>query len=184
MAGDMVDQPFVRVGLTKWNTSTNKRDTIASLYKSIPDMMMAWDTFTLNLTYNDGVNGTSMADSAIIMFSSSGKKPVDKSYLYVDNIAFSDIASGVEELNNTITNVSVFPNPTVNDVAISFSSEDASPYKVQLLDIHGRVVQERVLAGQIGEHSCPLHVAGMPKGVYLVKISGKESTQSKKLVIQ
>ncbi|MBI1836487.1 MAG: hypothetical protein HYR91_04405 [Flavobacteriia bacterium] len=47
-------QGSVSVTLTKWNTTTNQRDIVASGSQTLSGMAMSWASFTINLNYVSG----------------------------------------------------------------------------------------------------------------------------------
>jgi len=83
---DTTNAGYVDVKLTRWDASKNKRDTIAGVHYSLPDMIMNWESFSLPLTYVDNVN---YPDSCVITLSASSTTPIENDFLYVDHLAFS-----------------------------------------------------------------------------------------------
>ncbi len=91
---------------------------------------------------------------------------------------------------NALTNsgITVYPNPVTNGlVKISFAEQPAGKYKVELLDVSGRLIQSnQVNIGsnmQIEEVRIPRSLSG---GSYLLKVTGMNNSVSvtNKLVVQ
>jgi hypothetical protein len=79
------DQGFIGVALTKWNTTSMMRDTVAYAYQALSGMAMSWANFTIPMTYMNGDD----PDSCIIILSASRANNVAAvagSYLYVDEL--------------------------------------------------------------------------------------------------
>lgn len=64
-------QGSVSVLLSKWNSSTSMRDTVAFVSQTLSGMAMSWATFSIPLTYHS----SAMPDSAIIVLAASGIAP-------------------------------------------------------------------------------------------------------------
>ena len=70
------DQGYIAVYLTKWDSVTNMRETVASKTQNLSGMEMSWANFTINLIYTSG----EAPDSAMIVLAASGDSPVNNSY--------------------------------------------------------------------------------------------------------
>ena len=172
------DQGFIYAQLTKWNTTTMKRDTVAVALQNLTGMVMAWGTFTINLNYLSG----SYPDSALIILSASGASPVNNSYLYIDNLAFTGSVPGTAVANTLLNNsISVYPNPTKNLVVIE-SNNLVTGTKVQCIDVVGKIVKEDIISAGTNKYS--LNIQGLQTGTYFVKISNQFGDQVQKLIVQ
>ena len=45
---------LISVKLTRWNSVTHARETVANASKTLTGMVMSWDSFNINLTYLNG----------------------------------------------------------------------------------------------------------------------------------
>jgi hypothetical protein len=77
------------------------------------------------------------------------------------------------------------PNPTVRGMTVSFSLPDASPARIELLDVGGRRIQTREVGSLgAGQHVMPLlgdfHLA---PGTYLVRLSHGSISLARKIVV-
>lgn len=127
------DSAFVLVYLTKWNTTTSKRDTVATGKYGTGANTSSYLLNSITMNYSANV----MPDSEQIFVSSSvyshGGAKIGSAF-YVDAFAWSGYNS-VNELNGIENNVSYFPNPATNTISFK-SSIDAS--FVEVFDITGR----------------------------------------------
>lgn len=176
------DAGFVSVLLTKWNSTMNMRDTVATSYQSLSGMAMSWATFTMNLTYMS----TSYPDSAIIFLSSSNvASPVANSYLYVDNLAFAgSVPTAVNNITSTTIAASIYPNPATNFTNVSFSSIVSGGVNIKVADLNGRTWRTINENSNSGRNTYLLNISEIPKGIYLVNISNGVQSESQKLVIE
>jgi hypothetical protein len=157
------DQGHIAIYLTKWNTGTNQRETVASAVHALAGMAMSWAPFTISLTYAS----TEAPDSALIVLSASGATPVNNSYLWVDNLAFAGTVTGIHEAGQLVSNVQVFPNPATDVLAVS----GARWTNAKVLDLQGRsMLNVQLNAGK-------LDVSTLPAGLYVLRLTdatGKE----------
>lgn len=170
-----VDAGFVAAYLTKWNTATMMRDTVATAMRSLSGMAMSWATFSMPFTYTKGFR----PDSALIILSSSGTTPVANSYLYVDNLAFagSVTPTGVSNIN-LAAEVNIYPNPaSENALNISIPKNGLSITAAVISDMTGRVLNRS--GAQTNTGNLSMNISGLAKGLYIVTVSTTEGTVSK-----
>lgn len=176
------DQGHIAILLTKWNSGTNMRDTVAFTDYPLPIMAMTWTAFTIPLNYYSGAT----PDSAVIVLSASGSAPVDKSYLYVDNLKFTGTAvAAVPNVSTCFGSTSIFPNPASNSATILYTSDGPSPLHISVLDAAGRIVSQTDVALLKGANRFSLNTSGFAPGSYLVTMTtGRDDLAQKQLIIK
>jgi hypothetical protein len=180
------DQGFISVFLSKWNTTTNKRDTIGYVYEPLNDMVMIWFPFTINLKYYSGAN----PDSAMIVLSSSGPTPVDYSYLWVDSLEFAgSVPVGTITLGSAMTSehsspLSIYPNPASANTCISYYSNSISNAQITISDITGKKIGEMHVTAFTGENKFSVNTSGFTPGCYSVTLTTEQGIIEKKLIIE
>lgn len=183
-------QGSVKVLTTRWNATTNMRDTVAHAEQTLAGMAMSWANFSMNLNYMDSLN---YPDSCIIVLQASGANPTNNDYLWVDNMAFTGTVAvvtntvstvGVKEVNSTLSNLSLFPNP-VNDVLqINLSLTKAQSLTMEIFDVTGKLIYTRTRSAAFGEINEKVDVRNFSKGTYLLKITGENVSETKKIIIE
>lgn len=176
------DQGYIMVLLSKWNSAINMRDTVAFVKQNLSGMVMSWGAFTIPLTYQSGV----VPDSAMIVLSASGSTPVNNSYLYVDNLAFTGNvpATAVNNVTNTPNALSISPNPATTTANIEYASVVGGNIRIVINDINGRAISVFNKAASAGNNKIPLDLSGMAKGLYLVNITEGQNTSVQKLIVE
>ncbi len=167
-------QGSVKAILTKWNVALNKRDTIAIASKTLTGMAMSWANFTVNFVYFN----SDTPDSCIIELRSSGNAPTDQDYLWVDNLGFTGVATGIDVLNTDNDAIEVYPNPTTSVVNIR-SKNSGRVENVILFDILGNKLLE---LSEIPENG--IDISKFTKGNYFVQIKSNTSLTIKKISLQ
>jgi hypothetical protein len=175
------DQGHIAVLLSKWNTAMNMRDTISYTDYSLPGMAMSWATFTIPLTYRTG----SVPDSAIIVLSASGTTPVNSSYLYVDNLAFTGtVPTGISAVVNSSNSFSIFPNPATNVAIINYTSTSSQNVKVSVNDVSGKLIQTIQPSVVTGKNQIQVDLNGLSKGVYVIRLDSEIGAETQQLVVE
>jgi hypothetical protein len=94
-----------------------------------------------------------------------------------------DSQVGLDE-NFSTEDVSIYPNPLVNQASINFDLNSASKANIAVFDLLGKQVAQ-VYVGTLnaGNQSIKLNAESLKKGVYFVKINLNNQTFTKKIVI-
>ena len=84
---------------------------------------------------------------------------------------------------NTVE-MSIYPNPIVNDATISFSIEESAQVSYQVYDLSGRMMMNKVLGnfGQ-GSHKANFNVENLTSGTYIIKVQAGEKTETAKILV-
>lgn len=88
------DQGFISVALTRWDSATSKRDTVASVMSSLAGSQTSWKYFSIPLVYK---STTKKPDSAVIVLSSSSTNSslwAKGSYLDIDHLLLTEGEDG------------------------------------------------------------------------------------------
>jgi hypothetical protein len=103
-----------------------------------------------------------------------------------ENLLFRTQLATVKE--DVPENVSVYPNPVkTNAFKVTFTNKITGDYNVQLVDIAGRMVSDRVInvynSGQVAEVKIN---PGMTRGMYFVKVLSRENKEiySRKIIVE
>ena len=76
------------------------------------------------------------------------------------------------------------PNPASSATSITFKSEIADNYDVQVLDLNGRVlINEKINAGE-GYNIYEINTSHLAKGIYMVHLRGASRNEVKRLAVQ
>ncbi len=131
---NLKDTALAAIFLTKWNTQTNGRDTIANAVHFFTDSTSTYKALTMPLTYTQTIE----PDTCIVIFLASLKpKPNPLNFLLIDDLELTGLVSvNVGELPNT-TQVKVYPNPVSNVLTI----EAKQPIQaVTIFDTQGKQI--------------------------------------------
>jgi hypothetical protein len=170
----------VSATLTKWNSSSNQRDTIATAYQSLLGMAMIWLPFTINFSYRNG----NVPDSCIIFLKASGAAPVDNDYLWLDSLAFAGTASSIAEQGNFLNGISAYPNPAKKNITVDFSLIHPEKVKITLTNMDGQLIKLIDMETISGNTTYSFNINGISTGSYFINIITESGTEIKKIVIE
>jgi hypothetical protein len=159
------DQGFILIAFTKWNTVSNKRDTISTNGYNLQGTVTSWANFILPISFTSSAN----PDTCLIALAASGQTPVAGSYLYVDNLNF-EFTIGVNE-NKAVDKLEVFPNPAKDKLHLKTAAlKDYNNVQCNILNYTGQLVQQFKLSTDTD-----IDIADLPAGFYqLFVITGKK----------
>ncbi|PZF73136.1 T9SS type A sorting domain-containing protein [Taibaiella soli] len=104
---------------------------------------------------------------------------------YIDNINLhSGVTTNVPTVNNSISGISIYPNPATDVATAKITLAAASHVSIQLVDIAGRVIAN--IADQnmtTGEHTVTINTANVAAGLYNVKFVTDNGTTTERLSV-
>ena len=103
--------------------------------------------------------------------------------IFIDDINL-DVNAGVNNLEGINSTFQLYPNPTKENVNISFSLAETKKINISILNVLGQAIynaEEKKFSK--GEHTVMLDFKGILQGVYFVSISDGENSFKKPLVI-
>ena len=102
--------------------------------------------------------------------------------LYVDDVSVNDGGVSVEEISSPAS-LNVFPNPASGQAGVSFYAGKNEQAAIQLSDLQGRQVMEKLIAATEGINSTTIDVSGLAKGIYFLEMNIASGREKRKLVV-
>lgn len=92
-------------------------------------------------------------------------------------------AADVDRIQETVTDLRIYPNPTESQVEVGFSTRKRGRAFLDCFDVQGRHLQ-RMSLGRLGagEHKKTFSLEGRPDGVYVLRISVKDDFAQARVV--
>ncbi|MEI6576334.1 MAG: T9SS type A sorting domain-containing protein [Bacteroidota bacterium] len=166
--------------LTKWNPLTNSRETVATANLTLSGMVMSWANFTINYNYLTG----DFPDSCIIVLKASGLTPAEGDYLWVDNLTLSGTVAGIENMTSSINKLSIYPNPTNQNLTVSLELSAPSHLSLLLTNMKGELVYAKNLGMSHGIITQNIDVSSFAKGVYFINIKTEYINETREIILQ
>lgn len=123
------------------------------------------------------------AGNKVISIAAAGAGSTDLTITDAKNCTYTLVMApvGVKEVNS-VNNLSVFPNPTENNVTISFNSTEAKNVTVKLVSLNGQEIFTQELPQFVGEYSKTVNLSTQAQGVYFLQIVSDKNVTTKKVV--
>lgn len=157
------------VCLTKYNTATSKRDTIGlgiRYFTATAD----YTAFDVNITYFS----SEQPDTVVVKFRSSlngfcaNTSSGNCLFLYIDEVALKDEATGIRDAVKFRDQLNVFPNPAAEKIRVEMENLLNEPSMVRVYNTLG----ENILTQEITEqNSMLIDVSMLPRGAYVVRMN-------------
>lgn len=95
------------------------------------------------------------------------------------------VLASTKPLSPAAIGMSIFPNPTTDQVVLTYELEAASAVSYQLMDINGRIMKTGELGLQFaGENQANISLAAFPKGTYMLRVFTNAGVATQKVVRQ
>jgi hypothetical protein len=128
-----------------------------------------WVSFDISLDDFLGLSSQSNIAQLILV-----AQPTGTSTVFVDNVYFYDINTGIDDLSQSQNDIQVYPNPVKAGTQLHLSAEAK---QMEIVDLSGRVV--------LSSNGLLIDTTGLAKGIYIVKILTHTGfTQTNKLVVE
>ncbi|MBS1647447.1 MAG: T9SS type A sorting domain-containing protein [Bacteroidetes bacterium] len=161
ISGDSVPTGLI---LTHWNTTTNKRDTVARGQDYV-NSTVAGPTYAVR-TYPIHYTSTEIPDTLVYLVASSVKTSsvTVGTSVTVDDIQFSGSAAGIATNKAAQINVLAYPNPAANQITISTTADNAK--NVSVYDLTGRMLYKKEL-----QNKTMVDVSTFENGMYIYVVT-------------
>ncbi len=83
------------------------------------------------------------------------------------------------QISDPLIGVSLSPNPATNLLHLKINSLDAEEFDMNVIDQHGKVYKSNSLKCNKGENNFTIAIEDLPKGLYYIKLSGKNNQSVK-----
>jgi hypothetical protein len=93
------------------------------------------------------------------------------------------LTGGIANISNDIR-LNIYPNPSGKIVNIDYNGTLPGAYMIDMLTVEGKVVLKTTGFSVDGSIQKTLDLSGLSSGIYILKIYGKNSVATKKLVIK
>jgi hypothetical protein len=91
--------------------------------------------------------------------------------------------TGIESFRNEEA-ISVFPNPTAENLTLKFKSSSDQNVKIKVLDMLSQTMLDVTKEVRPGDNSLLLPINNLPAGTYVVNVTGVKGNWTKKIVVR
>lgn len=170
--------PIAKILLSKFNTTTNKRDTVSYTEYNFA-ASSKYTSFSIPLV---DLMPTVIPDSVTIIFYSSNPNTVDvysvNEDFYLDSLELpKPITTSINDHVSSNLELEVFPNPTTGLITINLADiDDASSYVIKTME--GRIVR----TGKTTKDKFRIDLGSESNGIYFISIVGDKTSSIHKVI--
>ena len=95
---------------------------------------------------------------------------------YTSIMLFTTLFLKEENEITLVENVNIYPNPVTDMVNVSFTNSRNGILNIRIIDLMGRIVEDKMVNVEDGEVNVELNVEQIPPGVYLLNINDEFKT--------
>lgn len=103
--------------------------------------------------------------------------------IYSAKINSVDELLGFNKLSDKIWNFNVYPNPSSNNLNISFDLVDKENISISIYDIKGNLVFKENNEFNVGKNYYKFNISNLKNGVYYCSIKGEKYNSTKKFIV-
>ena len=100
----------------------------------------------------------------------------------VRNLNFSSGATDNKIINDGIITMMLYPNPVRDFLQVKYDSKAEENVNVQIINILGKVVYQRVMKSQTGTNYIDIHTEYFQNGMYLCRIQNGNKIETAKFI--
>lgn len=151
--------------LTKWNSTTQSRDTIGGGVLDFFTSVTPWTSFTIPIGYAMNI----YPDTAFIYAANNSTYPTIGSVFTIDDLAFTGtVPIGINETVAASHSAVVMPNPFNEQATLNLKDTQISNGKMELYDVLGNKVRQ---VENLSGSSFIISREGLPAGIYFYMLS-------------
>ncbi len=164
------DTARIFVYFTHWNTTTMHTDTLAGGFQQWTGGQSAWTAFTIFVL--PPLLLTATPDTTFIEVFSGGLTNPTPGALYLDDLAFNPINSGIEDPGLLAHRFNMFPVPASTITHISSDFNESENATLNIYDVTGRFIE----AVDLNRNDLDLSVTDYHSGTYLFRVTDRSNS--------
>ncbi len=104
----------------------------------------------------------------------------------IDHYQYGETPVNIQDWFNSVNawEVSIFPNPASTDLYIQFNLQKEDDISISLFDMQGKLILENSCRQASGANQEVININHIPRGTYFCRISGRQKSISKQVIIQ
>lgn len=107
----------------------------------------------------------------------------DGCYNTATHTVYISPCTGIPIINGNTNGFNVYPNPTIDFITISFSSNNNESYFLRLTDMLGRIIKEDLVKSVYGNNSHTMYLHDVAKGIYTIILQKGDNISEGKLIV-
>jgi PKD repeat protein len=145
------------------------------------DLIAANDDYHTELPNSAALNSVPLTPGQTYWIQIDGSSGGDSGVFY---ITISEFPLDIKHNRIAKTELTVIPNPNNGIANLIYSSPYNEAISIKLYDLTGKILLNQPIRKNEQDLIYPLHLTGLPKGLYYINLSSNKTSQTTKFVIQ
>jgi hypothetical protein len=178
--GSEADQLIVSISTDCGNTWTSVWDKSGAALNTAPassarfwPATTEWVTNTVDISAYDNAADVMIAFEGVSAYGNS---------LFIDDINTTNIITGVNSIANSANNLQIVPNPVVNNMNVTFTTENAEA-NITIKNVQGQVVRNVSKNTVKGANTLKISTSDLSAGVYFLSVSSETNFTTQRFVV-
>lgn len=184
-AASLTEQINIYTSTDCGKTWTKRRDIKSNVLTNVgfkleahtPSSNAEWATYTTQLLPSWNLNRKNVKFKIEFVASDFSNN------LYIDDINIDGVLSS-RGLENELAEISVYPNPTSNDINLNLNFIEERNASIELVDLNGKVLMNLESGKFIGEKIIAIPMKNLTNGIYFVRVTGSDFFKIEKVIKQ
>ncbi len=166
-------------------SSWHYNDVLDVADNAMPLYYLGPETYDFSLYYGMVYNKNGESEFITSAFDPSTMDTEDNINLLVKEVIdhFVDLHTSVDINRTNSFDLRVYPNPASDEVTLNFSFDKAESATIQIFDIAGRKMYNKLMSTGPGIYSEAINVSNMPNGFYSISVSTNNNRSIKRFII-
>jgi hypothetical protein len=95
----------------------------------------------------------------------------------------ASITTAIEEQNQAVEALTVFPNPASSDLNISFFTHNNDNINIEMYNITGQNIYREHLQDFVGSYHKTINIESLSEGIYFLKVTSSNGVSVKKIIV-
>ncbi len=100
------------------------------------------------------------------------------------SVTFTIILTGIDDINNSESNLSIYPNPNIGNFTIYFSSNEKGKIELEIFDILGQKLWNEIVDSYDNNYVKEIDIKSHSAGIYYLRISTNERIYNRKFIVE
>jgi hypothetical protein len=107
-----------------------------------------------------------------------------KDSLYIPYTQSLACNAGINEVNHSLNNLSIVPNPFSNSSTVTFNSDAEGTFTLRMTDLLGATISSKSIDVAEGSNKANIERNGLSAGMYILSVSNSNGSVNSKVVIE
>lgn len=181
---DLINKPAIITGYVHNHVLRSMLGNPEGVTASIPTTVATGSSYSNTFTYTIPAGFNENKISLVGIVQRYGSDKIAEREIVNANSQHLNIATSISEVAQNFVNITVFPNPVIDNATIEFYVKNSDDIKCDLINLHGQIVKP--LFNKYftqGEYTIDVDCSDLSNGIYFLRFGNSEMTVVEKILV-